>query len=173
MNPDFLRDAANFTIHTIAMICNSCDGHIKSKRRPPFSIASGKDLGRASIQQADSAIPTDLPILGIRPLSLLEKMCIVCIRIYYVSVKFVSVSTGAIFQFGITGHAVAVPTSAAQLVAERAQSISSLPRLDVHTTSALTVTFIGSLDKWTTLINGQTGRALKATYSNIFSGIFL
>lgn len=173
VNRDYLRSTDNINADTLALICSICSPFIRKNQRPPFSISSGMDFGRPCIRAEDAvpgSVPANMPILALRNLNLIEKLCISISIIYKVTIKFVLTRTGAVRQYGLSGHAIAVPTNAAEKLALFGATNQSGPRRDVHSKGIVTVSFVGPLDKWNRLVDGGNGVVLRSTYSSIFSG---
>jgi hypothetical protein len=173
---DYLRTKGEFTPESIALVCSICSPFIKKNQRPPLSIASGMDFGRPCIRAEDAvpgSVPPNMPILALRNLSLIEKLCISASIIYKMMIKFVSTKSGAVIQYGLTGHAIAVPTNAADRMSFFLSRNPDGPRKDIHSKGIVSVTLLGQWDKWKRLTDGPNGAILRSTYGSIFTGTFL
>ena len=152
--PEYMADPGPYTLNSIALLCPSCATCVIKKIQPipKYCLHSGFDFSNPSNH--------NLPELSILEILMIQK----CILYGKVAKLFGS------GQLALTGHMVSVSTNAADEFAKQIVFNNSLPRLDVETIQ-LSVTFIGSLDRWKRLIgkNPLTGETvISVLYKSVF-----
>ena len=140
---------------SIALLCRRCAHTLcRSRTIPSLSIAKGYDYG-------------SLERCGLPELSLLEMMLVRRIMPYGHIVKLVDGES----HYALAGHLVAIPTEAADRIADASVAQMHLPRRDVA--NFVSVVFVGQCDRWERLMTATPDQPsfLGNTYGQIFRGL--
>lgn len=137
LHPEYMETPGPYTAQSNALLCLSCVRHLREGRQPhaqhrgapALSIAAGFEFSKL----ARCALPE---------LSLVEKLFLRMVNVYGHILKF-SKGNDTV---ALSGHLIAVPTSAAERVVELGRALQVLPRQDVD--NFITISFIGPMDQF-------------------------
>ena len=147
-----------YSLDSIALLCSTCARCVRDKRHPAMCVRNW-DFGNINT----------LP-----KLSLLEILLIQRVRVFLHVAKLVDGKK----QFALSGHCMAIPTDAAERIAQRrawdVEENRKFPMNATHDTCGLSVMFVGGLDKWERIMQGSGPNDFKSTsiYKRIFQVIW-
>jgi len=148
------RIQKSYSSESKALLCDNCCRCVIQKRQPPLCFKTW-DLG---------------DVKSLPKLSLLETLLIQRIRPFTHLAKLVD-GKG---KFALSGHCMAIPTDAAELVAQRMSMDEKdnliFPRRVTFDNCGLSVVFVGTMDKWQRILEGTGPNSFYLTtlYKHVF-----
>jgi len=137
IHPHYMEEKEdNYVPNSKALLCDNCDRCVKEDRLPPYCIKYW-DFGN---------------IANLPKLSLLETLLIQRTRPFVHIAKLVD-GKG---KFTLSGHCMAIPTTAADLVSQTiAEEQTAFPRRVKVDDCGLSVVFVGAMDRWKRILEGK------------------